>query len=140
MPNHIHALISFSNSGKNINRIVGNGKRFMAYDLIQKLKNTGNEIILQQLSDAVNASDKKRGKLHEVFEPSIDIKECFTEKFIIQKLNYIHFNPCTDKWNLSDCPENYMHSSAKYYDTGVQGIYLIDNIMKMLDIDLSKKY
>ncbi len=29
MPNHFHALIGFSNSGKNINRIIGNGKRFM---------------------------------------------------------------------------------------------------------------
>ncbi len=28
MPN-LHALISFSNAGKNINTIVGNGKRFM---------------------------------------------------------------------------------------------------------------
>ena len=82
MPNHLHALSSFSNSGKNINRIVGNGKRFMAYDLVEKLNNTNNEIILQQLSDGVNTSDKKRGKLHEVFEPSFDIKECFTEKFI----------------------------------------------------------
>jgi REP element-mobilizing transposase RayT len=36
MPNHLHALISFSNSGKKINRIVGNGKRFMAYDLVEK--------------------------------------------------------------------------------------------------------
>jgi REP element-mobilizing transposase RayT len=139
MPNHLHALISFSNSEKKINRIVGNGKRFMAYDLVEKLNNTNNEIMMHQLSDAVNISDKKRGKLHEVFEPSFNSKECFTEKFIIQKLDYIHFNPCVGKWNLSDCPENYIHSSAKYYNTGIQGIYMIDDIMKMLDIDLSKK-
>jgi REP element-mobilizing transposase RayT len=30
MPNHLHAVIAFRNtSGKSINRIVGNGKRFM---------------------------------------------------------------------------------------------------------------
>src|SRR5450432_706644 len=46
MPNHLHALIGFSNSGKNINRITGNGKRFMAYDIIDKLKEQKNEIIL----------------------------------------------------------------------------------------------
>jgi len=40
---------------------------------------------LSKLSKAVNASDRKRGKLHEVFESSFDIKECFTKKFIIQK-------------------------------------------------------
>ena len=29
MPNHIHALIGFQNTGKRINTIIGNGKRFM---------------------------------------------------------------------------------------------------------------
>ena len=139
MPNHLHALIGFSNSGKNINGIVGNGKRFMAYNIVDKLKKQNNEIILDQLSKAVNASDKKRGKLHEVFKPSFDIKECFTKKFVIQKLNYIHNNPCSGKWNLSDCPENYIYSSAGFYYTGVQGIFPVENIMELMDIDLSEQ-
>ena len=138
MPNHLHALIGFSNSGKNINRIIGNGKRFMAYDIVDKLKQK-NEINSDQLSKAVNALDKKRGKLHEVFESSFDIKECFTKKFISQKLNYIHNNPCCGKWNLADCPENYVHSSVGFYQKGVQGIFAIDNIMGLMDIDLSEK-
>jgi len=113
MPNHLHELIGFSNSGKNINRIIGDGKRFMSYDIVNKLKKQKNEIVLDQLSKAVNRSDKKRGKLHEVFEPSFDIKECFSKKFIIQKLNYIHNNPCCGKWNLADCPENYLMQKSK---------------------------
>ncbi len=124
MPNHLHALIGFANSGKNINGIIGNGKRFMAYDIIDKLKEQKNEIILNQLSLGVNASDKKRGKLHELYEPSFDIKECFTKKFIIQKLNYIHNNPCSGKWNLADSEENYIHSSAGFYSSGIQGFFL----------------
>ena len=139
MPNHLHALIGFSDSGKNINSIIGNGKRFMAYAIVDKLKKQNNEIILDQLSKAVNPSDKKRGKLHELFEPSFDIKECFTKKFIIQKLNYIHNNPCSGKWHLADYPENYMHSSAGFYDKGVQGFFAVDNIMDLLDIDSSEK-
>ena len=139
MPNHLHALIGFSNTGKNINRIIGNGKRFMAYDIIDKLKEKGNQNILSKLSAAVTISGKKRGKLHEVFESSFDIKECFTMDFIKQKLNYIHFNPCTGKWNLADCPENYLHSSAGYYADGVQGLFPTDNIMQIMDIDLTKR-
>ncbi len=137
MPNHLHALIGFSNSAKNINRIIENGKRFMAYDIIDKLKQK-NEIILDQLSKAVNASDRKRGKLHEVFEPSFDIKECFTKKFTIQKLNYIHNNPCSGKWNLSGCPENYIHSSAGFYSNGIQGLFPVSSIMEVIDIDLNQ--
>ena len=138
MPNHLHALIAFTNSGKEINQIVGNGKRFMAYAIVGKLKEQKNNI-LDQLANAVNDSDKKRGKLHEVFQPSFDIKECFTKKFILQKLNYIHNNPCAGKWNLADCAENYLHSSAGFYYKGVQATFDVDNIMDLMETDLSEK-
>jgi len=35
MPNHLHVLIDFDVSEKNINTIVSNGKRFMAYDIVK---------------------------------------------------------------------------------------------------------
>jgi len=37
MPNHLHALIAFRNTSQSINTIVGNGKRFMAYEIIKRL-------------------------------------------------------------------------------------------------------
>jgi REP element-mobilizing transposase RayT len=37
MPNHVHALIGFRNTGQSINT-VGNGKRFIAYEIINRLK------------------------------------------------------------------------------------------------------
>ena len=139
MPNHLHVLIAFSNTGNNINKIIGNGKRFMAYDIVAKLREKENENILNQLAAGVNPSDRKRGKLHEVFEASFDIKECYSLEFIKQKLNYIHFNPCTGKWNLADIPESYVHSSVAFYGNGIQGIFPVDNIMDIMEIDLSKR-
>jgi REP element-mobilizing transposase RayT len=38
MPNHVHCLLAFKDSTKTINTIIGNGKRFMAYDIVKKLK------------------------------------------------------------------------------------------------------
>src|SRR3989442_576806 len=38
MPGHLHAIIAFPNTGKTINSIIGNGKRFLAYDLVTTLK------------------------------------------------------------------------------------------------------
>jgi len=38
MPSHVHAIIAFSNTGKMINVVVSNGKRFMAYDLVHRLE------------------------------------------------------------------------------------------------------
>src|SRR5882762_7422515 len=87
MPNHIHALIAFKKTGKNINRRIGTMKRFLAYELVQRLEKAGKTDILQILKSTVNNTDRQRGKLHEVFEPSFDCKECYGEKMINQKLN-----------------------------------------------------
>ena len=38
MPNHVHALISFIDIKQSINTILGNGKRFMAYEIIKRLQ------------------------------------------------------------------------------------------------------
>ena len=77
MPNHVHVLIAFSNSGKNINTIVGNGKRFIAYGLVERLKKGNFPDVLVSLNIWVNATDRKRNKKHEVFELSFDWKECY---------------------------------------------------------------
>jgi REP element-mobilizing transposase RayT len=139
MPNHVHALIAFRNTeGQSINSIIGTGKRFMAYEIINRLEEQGNQELLNQLASFVNATDRRRGKLHEVFEPSFDWKECMDNKFTEQKLNYIHDNPCRGEWNLAKNPEGYMHSSAKYYATGEQGIYEVMSYALLADIDLTK--
>ncbi len=137
MPNHIHAIIAFRNTGKDINKAIGGGKRFMAYEIISRLKKMGSNDILQQLAEAVNASDRKRGKQHEVWEDSFDWKECRTREMIMQKLDYMHDNPCTGKWNLASNPADYIHSSASYYLNDKQGIYPVTSYMDLEDIDLT---
>ena len=138
MPNHIHALIGFSNSKISINTIIGNGKRFMAYEIIKRLTEQNENDLLEELSFGVSKRDEKRGKLHEVFEESFDWKECKSDKFIDQKLDYMHDNPCTGVWNLAESPIDYQHSSAKFYLTGGQGIYTITHCGELKDVDLTK--
>jgi len=46
MLNHLHVLL-FPTEGS-INRPVSNGKRFMAYDIVNRLKMSGNEKVLQK--------------------------------------------------------------------------------------------
>jgi REP element-mobilizing transposase RayT len=139
MPNHLHALIAFRNTeGQSINKIIGSGKRFMAYEIIAKLKEQGNQKILDQLSAYVNAADRKKNKLHEVFEPSFDWKDCLTTEFARQKIDYIHANPCKGNWSLANQYWDYPHSSARYYATGEQGIYEVYDYARLKDVDLTK--
>ena len=139
MPNHLHSVIAFCNVGKSINKVIGNGKRFMAYEIVRRLEKMGAVKILDQMKEGVFTSDRKRGKRHEVWEDSFDWKECYNQDMIVQKLDYIHNNPCAGKWNLVDEPSKYIHSSAKFYLTGEQGVYPVTSYMELDDIDLSTR-
>ena len=128
MPNHLHTLIAFKETKKSINKIIGDGKRFMAYEMIKRFKVTGNLSLLNLLEAAVENKDKQRGKLHEVWEDSFDWKYCETLKFADQKLSYMHNNPCTGKWRLAPTIIDYLHSSARYYITGKHAAYAVEHI------------
>ena len=138
MPNHVHVIISFIETGQSINTIIGNGKRFMAYEIIKRLAQNGETALLLKLSSQVEAKRKANKKLHEVWELSFDWKECGSPAFVNQKLDYIHDNPCSKKWNLCNSPVEYKHSSAKFYIAGEQGIYLVTNFMEMEDVEFTK--
>jgi hypothetical protein len=125
MPNHLHVLIDFSASCKSINTIVSNGKRFIAYEIVKRLQEQKEYGILNKLQESVASSDKDRGKKHQVFERSFDCKPITTQHFFIEKLNYIHNNPCSGVWKLVENPVNYKHSSARQYIAGEDGEYPI---------------
>lgn len=139
MPNHVHAVIGFRNTGESINTIIGNGKRFMAYSIIERLKNQGERELLQLLENNVEKSRRARNKQHHVWELSFDWKHCSSEAFINQKLDYFHDNPCKGKWNLCNSPVEYNHSSAKFYLTGEQGVYPVTSYAYVIgEVDLTK--
>jgi len=126
LPNHLHALIHLPVGIKNLNTIIGNGKRFMAYEIVKRLEEQKAEPLLQELYHGVKDRERKKGQRHRVFEESFDAKECYSKEFIEQKLLYMHHNPIKGKWNLVSDFAMYEHSSAGfYYDTGA-------NLYKMI--------
>jgi len=116
MPNHLHLLIHTPQGSDSINTILANGKRFLAYEIVKRLEKSKREDILLILASHVTAKERKRKKKHRVFEISSDIKPCSTEKFQLQKLEYIHANPIRGKWKLLESYESYPHSSAGFYE------------------------
>ena len=136
MPNHIHMLIDFATSAKKINTIIGDGKRFMAYEIINRLEKAGETGILQQLEKAVSSKDKINGKKHEVWKESFYWKYFETARFIYQKLIYIHNNPCAGKWKLVEDIMKYEHSSARYYIAGKHAGYEVVDVEQIMQ----KKY
>jgi putative transposase len=41
-----------------------------------------------------------------------------SKKALLQKLDYIYYNPVRENWNLADLPEYYRWSSAAFYLSG----------------------
>ncbi len=132
MPNHIHLLVYTQNSERAINNIIGTGKRFMAYEIVKRLENYKRTDLLLIMARAVTKSERKRNKKHEVFQDSMDCKEVITEKFIRQKLNYIHKNPVSGKWKLADHYLDYEYSSARFYDLGEEAKCRLYNYAELI--------
>ncbi len=116
MPNHMHCILYFKEAGFNLNTIISNGKRFMAYEMISRLEEKEENTILQLLSESVTEREKKKGQLHKVFKNSFDAKPIFSDKFLHQKIDYIHYNPVSGKWRLVRNYTDYEHSSAAFYE------------------------
>ena len=119
MPNHIHSILYFSEAGFDLDKILSNGKRFMAYQLVNRLEKANDTNTLAILENALTERERKKKQLHKVFKDSFDAKPIFSEKFLLQKLNYIHYNPVKGKWRLAKDFISYEHSSASFYEKGI---------------------
>ena len=127
MPNHLHSIIHLRENSPTIDKIIGNAKRFMAYDIVERLEKINRTDILKIMQKGVSAKDKLSNHQHKVFQPSFDAIACYNYPFLQEKLNYIHMNPV--KAGLIKLPEDYIHSSARYYFTGEQGIYPVTHFL-----------
>jgi len=77
--------------------------------------------VLTLLQQDLTPREQKKGQLHNVFEESFDAKAIYTEAFFRQKLNYIHHNPVSRRWQLAVDYTAYPHSSAAFYEVGSSG-------------------
>ena len=116
-------LVYMANSEKTINKIIGESKRFLAYEIVNRLEKLKRFDLLSALEESVTRHERRKKKKHNVFTPSEDIKELKTEKFMRQKLNYIHKNSVSGKWKLVENYLYYIHSSARFYELGEEGVY-----------------
>jgi hypothetical protein len=132
MPNHLHVLLFPTHTGTSLNKLVGEGKRFMAYDIVNSLKRACKESILKDLEQGVEPKEKLKGKKHQVFRISFDGRKCFTQKMVEQKLDYIHHNPVSGKWSLVKDFTAYTHSSAGFYEHDIMGNFEITHYKDLL--------
>lgn len=122
MPNHLHCIVRLSATAPDVSKLIQNGKRFLAYGIVKQLEEDGNKAMLSYFKAQ---ADVKSNAKHKVFKKKFDSLNIQSQKFFLQKLNYIHNNPCQEKWSLAESPEEYRYSSASNYISG-QGYWAVD--------------
>ena len=118
MSNHLHLVISTDEG--NLSGIIRDLKSFTSKSFIDAIK-TENESrrnwLLKQF--AFEASKHKRNKKFQIWTHHNHPIELISNKFIDQKINYIHENPV--KAGIVDNAEDYKYSSARNY-AGEKGL------------------
>ena len=121
MPNHIHLMWSQDGmNGKETPK--GSLLKYTAHIFLKYVK-ASNESHLYE----VNALNKK----HEIWQRDSLGIEIFNENIAKQKLDYIHFNPLSGKWQLATTDIDYYYSSAKFYETQIDEFGFLQNIFQM---------
>ncbi len=97
MPGHVYAIIACSNTGKTINTIISNAKRFMAYELIKRLIEQNNSFM--ELAD-IDLRNLKEPQYPFLNTKSALRRHCGKENITTQNSNkmtagfILHFRRC----------------------------------------------
>ena len=136
MPNHLHFLIYLKPKSEGLNKIIGTGKLFIAYEIVKRLKAQNRFSILALLSSGVRPNEQNLGKKHQVFQPSFDAKLCDSSDMIEDVLDSMHHNPVGGKWSLVEDFPDYRVSSASFYEHGIHSILHVTDYREILEQDL----
>ncbi len=119
MPNHLHIICFPKEESKGLNHIIGEAKRFLAYEIISRLTLKKKLAVLKKLKAGVRPKEKENQKKHQVFRLSFDAKQIDYDR-MDEVLDYIHHNPVKGKWKLVSDFTVYPYSSAAYYKTDAE--------------------
>ena len=120
MPDHIH-LIIWPFGKATVSDIMRDFKKFTSIRIIRQAEvecRTDWLVAFQQAGEDTNRSDNK------VWQDSYWDENVYTERFLRQKLNYVHRNPL--RAGLVEHLANYPYSSYRNYELGEEWMIEID--------------
>ena len=86
--------------------------KFTAKEIMNMLKERGGEKALEEIY--VGLKDRK----YQVWKRNSMSIDLIHEWFFKQKFDYLHENPCQPHWQLTELPQDYKYSSARFYEEG----------------------
>ena len=122
MPNHIHLILKPLK-----NPLIQNLQlSFMRYTAQQILFYLHKHDPDQLNKLMVNKKDRK----YHVWQRNPLAIDLYSREVIEQKLDYIHYNPVSKKWKLSDSYMDYKYSSARIYEEDEERIHFLTHYLE----------
>lgn len=120
MPDHMH-MILWPQGESGVSEFMSDFKRFTSGRICR-------QAMLENRTEWVNALERA-GQVasraeHKVWQDNFWEEMAFTERFLRQKLNYVHMNPV--RAGLVGEPQDYPYSSARNYDLDDQTLLEVD--------------
>ncbi len=123
MSNHLHMIIS-RNGEPSLSDIMRDFKKFTSVEIIREIEiNTQESRKRWMLWIFKSAGENNsRNKNYQLWQQDNHPMELFSNKFMDQKLDYIHMNPV--RAGVVEEPHHYLYSSARDY-AGIPGLVKI---------------
>jgi putative transposase len=116
MSNHVHMMAA--GRDEKLSAILRDFKKFTSKQIIKAIEQNNGESRKDWMLKVFKeqGENNSRNKEYQFWRQDNQPKECYSPKFSLQKLNYIHNNPV--EAGIEDKPENYLYSSARDYFYG----------------------
>ena len=125
MPTHLHTIALPLD--RSIGELLQSFGSFTAHTILKKLRENNRK----ELLDFFHKHRCDSSLEHSIWQ-DIQAKNIYSEKFLTQKIEYIHQNPVAREWKLVRARADYEYSSACLYDNDQQPIIEINDIREYL--------
>ncbi len=115
MPNHIHLIVSDANyENERLGKTLTDFRKYTG----NRLANYIDANLSETLSQTIRAK-QLNDRTRQLWQPGWHAEAVSTERFLAQKVNYIHENPI--RKGLVKLPEHWQQSSAGFWINGEAG-------------------
>ena len=115
MPSHIHAIL-WPEIGVNLSDVTRDFKRYTSREISKEANQQKTIEFLDIFKRARSENRAQDVSTFQVWQEGSHPEAIFTEKFALQKMNYIHLNPV--RAGLAETATEWPYSSAKAYILG----------------------
>ena len=126
MPNHIHIIWEMkAMNGKE--KPHASFMKFTGHAFLEELRETDNPML-----DRFKVERNSRN--HQFWQKDALPIMTFNRKILEQKLDYTHYNPLQEHWNLVNDPNDYYFSSCSFYELGDKKFDWLTHYMEYFNV------